>query len=66
MIRDYALHHLPDMTQEERQIISNTEPTVGQVNYAEVHFKWADIREVLSGAPPKCEPFKVIVARYSK
>jgi len=61
-IRDYAIQDLPNLSPEDRQRITDTEPRLAQANYVEVHFTWTNICEVLSGAPP-CQPFKVIDLR---
>jgi hypothetical protein len=62
VIRDYAIQHLPALSQEDRQFIMSTEPRIGHANYVEIHFTWTNICEVLSGGPP-CQPFKAIDLR---
>jgi hypothetical protein len=61
-MRDYAIQHLPDLSQEDRRVITTTEPRLAHANYVEVHFTWTNICEVLSSAPP-CQPFKVVDLR---
>jgi hypothetical protein len=61
-MRDYAIQHLIDLSQADKQFIAATEPRLAQANYIEVHFTWTNVCEVLSSSPP-CEPFKVIDLR---
>jgi hypothetical protein len=61
-MREYALEHLPLLTLYERKFILTTEPIIAQANYVDVRFKWANVCEVLSSAPP-CRPYKVIDLR---
>jgi len=60
--REYAFDHLPLLTPYERKLVSATEPIISQANYVEVHFKWTNVCEVRSSAPP-CRPFSVIDLR---
>jgi hypothetical protein len=57
-MRDYAIQHLPDLSQDEKEFISATEPRLAQANYIEVHFTWTNVCEVFASSPP-CEPFQV-------
>ena len=61
-VRDYAIGHLPELSQDQREFIASTEPSMAQANYVEVRFKWTNVCEVRSSAPP-CRPFEVIDLR---
>jgi hypothetical protein len=61
-MREYAFEHLPLLTPYERKLILTTEPIMVQANYVDVRFKWTNVCEVLSSAPP-CRPYKIIDLR---
>jgi hypothetical protein len=61
-MRAYALEHLRELSQQDRQFIAGTEPRLAQANYVEVHFIWTNVCEVLASAPP-CRPYQLIDLR---
>jgi len=62
IMRDYAFQHLNGLSEEDKRLITATEPRLAQANYIEVHFTWTNICEVLS-SPPPCHAFKVLDLR---
>jgi hypothetical protein len=59
VMRDYAISHLPALSESDKQVIATTEPSLAQANYIQVYFGWSNICTVVSGPPP-CQPLSVM------
>ena len=55
-IREYALNNIQDLTKEDRDLISHTEPVIGHANYVIYYYWWKDkdgqTRFCVETAPP--------------
>ena len=59
-MRLYALDNIPSLTEAERHLLTQTEPTIGHANYSDYYFTWTNPsdgrRLVVESSPPFGEP----------
>jgi hypothetical protein len=62
IMREYAIHNLGDLAEDDLRVLTTTEPKVGHANFAAVHFVWPNVCTVVAGPPP-CRPQMVFDRR---
>ena len=44
-MRRYLVEQIPDLSQQERELIENSEPLIGHANYTIYYFLWKDLQD---------------------
>ena len=65
IMREYAIHNLGNLSEDDLGVLATTEPKIDHANFATVHFAWPNVCTVVAGPPP-CRPHMVFDYRAKK